>query len=166
MYVIIFEEFRLQKCFKPVRVLLKSIKELTDMIPVCRRVVAGNRQRKKCFPISLHKFSCLNRRKIIGFVLIGMDGEMLEGDPRNTGYGIGVLRREPVLPCQNAMLTAVFSLVFQIALIKYAEILIIFRPHQRKGFVVLVKYRIQWGQCIIIADLTVFFRDFKRLLPI
>ena len=58
------------------------------------------------------------------------------------------------------MVFAIQALILQIGLVKVQKTLLIKGPLQRKG-VVVVKYGIEWGQRVVIAQLALFFCQFE-----
>ena len=102
-------------------------------------MMAGYGKRHEYSSVFLVEFSGFDRRKIIRFVLIGMNCKMSKGDPRNTRNRIGIWRRKLILFRKHAMVVAILSLIGDIGFIKGGEAVVKFRPHQRKGLVVIMK---------------------------
>ena len=136
------------------------------MPPVSSGMMAGNGKWKKSTSIFFIKFPCLNRWEEIGLILIGVHGEAAERNPRYTGYRVGIRRRKFIFLRQNAVISAIALLIRDISIIKRRKTVIILRPHQGKGFVILVEGGIERSECVVIAKPTVQFGDFKLHLLI
>ena len=146
-----------QKLSEPIRILLQSVQEALHVISVCGRMVASDGQGHENLALLPEELARLYRWKVVRLVFVGVDGKVMERDPWDTGYGIGVFRWNFPRTGQHAVIVCASLLPIQIGLIKHREALIIFSPHERKGLVVLMKRGVEGCQSIIESHLPVFF---------
>ena len=103
-----------QKLSEPVGILLQGVQEALHVISVCGSMVAGDGQGHEDPVLLLEELARFYRWKVVRLVFVGVDGKVLERDPRDTGYGIGVFRRNFPRTGQHAVIVCTSLLPIQL----------------------------------------------------
>ena len=84
----------------------------------------------------------------VGLFLIGMDGEVAEAHPGEAGDGVGVGGRGLPGLAQDAVMAAVASLILEVRRLEGGELIVIGRPEEGEGLVVLMEGGVEGREAV------------------
>ena len=126
--------------FKLIHSLLQTIQKPLNMPAISDGVVTGDGKRQQKPFLLFAMLSHLHRGKVIGLShTVAVRRIVPKRHPRHTGNGVGIGRRRFRFS-QQAVITSIRRFIPQKVMVEYFKFIIVFRPHQRKGFGILMEH--------------------------